>query len=137
MRSTGHAALPKTVDIRLPEKGTVDIRLPGIGTEDIRLPGKGTEDIRLPGKGTVDIRLPGKGTGDIRLPGKGTADIRLPGKGNSSSHGSRPVHQIIPMMKWIRTSRLSQKTVCIPPSSAICTRGSPRKAPPHASFILK
>ena len=36
-------------------------------------------------------------------------DIRLPGKGNSSSHGARPVHLIITMIKWIRTSRLSIK----------------------------
>ena len=34
-------------------------------------------------------------------------DIRLPGKGNSNSHGARPVHQIIWMIKQIRTSRLS------------------------------
>ena len=26
-------------------------------------------------------------------------DIRLPGKGNSNSHGARPVHQIISMIK--------------------------------------
>ena len=32
-----------------------------------------------------------------------------PGKRNSNSHGVRPVHQIIPMMKWIRTSRLSRQ----------------------------
>jgi len=36
-------------------------------------------------------------------------DIRLPGKGNSTSHGARPVHQIISMKQWIRTSRLSIK----------------------------
>ena len=36
-------------------------------------------------------------------------DIRPPGKGNSNSHGTRPVHQIIWMIKWIRTSRLSIK----------------------------
>jgi len=36
-------------------------------------------------------------------------DIRLPGKGNSKSHGARPVHLIITMIKWIRTSRLSMK----------------------------
>ena len=36
-------------------------------------------------------------------------DIRLPGKGNPSSHGARPVHQIISMMKWTRTSRLPTK----------------------------
>jgi len=27
-------------------------------------------------------------------------DVRLPGKGNSNSHGARPVHLIIPMIKW-------------------------------------
>ena len=31
------------------------------------------------------------------------------GKGNSNSHGARPVHLIITMIKWIRTSRLSIK----------------------------
>jgi len=36
-------------------------------------------------------------------------DTRLPGKGNSNSHGARPVHLIITMIKWIRTSRLSMK----------------------------
>jgi len=37
-------------------------------------------------------------------------DVRLPGKGNSNSHGARPVHLIITMIKWVRTSRLSIKT---------------------------
>ena len=36
-------------------------------------------------------------------------DIRLPGKGNLNSHGAKPVHLIITMMKWIRTSSLSIK----------------------------
>ena len=36
-------------------------------------------------------------------------DVRLPGKGNSNSHGARPIHLIIAMIKWIRTSRLSIK----------------------------
>ena len=36
-------------------------------------------------------------------------DVRLPEKGNSNSHGARPVHYIISMIKWIRTSRLSVK----------------------------
>jgi len=36
-------------------------------------------------------------------------DIRLPGKRNSNSHGAWPVHLIITMIKWIRTSRLSIK----------------------------
>ena len=36
-------------------------------------------------------------------------DERLPRKGNSNSHGSRPVHLIITMIKWILTSRLSMK----------------------------
>ena len=37
------------------------------------------------------------------------ADVRLPAKGNSNSHGARPVHLMITMIKWIRTSRLSTK----------------------------
>ena len=36
-------------------------------------------------------------------------DARLPAKWNSNSHGARPVHQIITMIKWIRTSKLSAK----------------------------
>ena len=36
-------------------------------------------------------------------------DVRLPGKGNPNSLGARPVHLIITMIKWIRTSRLSIK----------------------------
>ena len=39
----------------------------------------------------------------------GKIEIRLPGKVNSKSHGTRPVHLIISMIKWIRTSRLSIK----------------------------
>ena len=35
--------------------------------------------------------------------------VRLPGKGNLKSHGARPVYQIITMIKWIRSSRLSIK----------------------------
>jgi len=36
-------------------------------------------------------------------------NVRLPGQGDSNSHGARPVHLIITMIKWIRTSRLSIK----------------------------
>ena len=36
-------------------------------------------------------------------------DVRLPGKGDSNSHGARPVHLVITIMKWIRTSRLAKK----------------------------
>ena len=36
-------------------------------------------------------------------------DVRLPGKGNSNSHGARPVHLIITMIKRMRTSRSSIK----------------------------
>ena len=38
---------------------------------------------------------------------KRQVDVKLPGKGNPNSHGTKPVHLIIKMMKWIRTSRLS------------------------------
>jgi hypothetical protein len=44
------------------------------------------------------------------VPGSGRAprkvDVRLPEKENSRSHGARPVHLTITVMKWIRTSRL-------------------------------
>jgi hypothetical protein len=36
-------------------------------------------------------------------------DVRLPGKGNLNFHNARPVHLIIIMKEWIRTSRLSIK----------------------------
>ena len=39
----------------------------------------------------------------------GKVYVRLPGKGNSNPHGARIVHQIISMIEWIRTSRLSIK----------------------------
>jgi len=38
-----------------------------------------------------------------------TVDVRQPGKGDSNSHGARPVHQIISIIKRIRTRRLSIK----------------------------
>ena len=46
---------------------------------------------------------------NVRQPHLVQADVRLPGKGNSNSHGTRPVHLIIKMIQWIRTSRLSIK----------------------------
>jgi hypothetical protein len=36
-------------------------------------------------------------------------DVRLPGKGNLNSHGARPVHLIVTMIKWILTRRLAIK----------------------------
>jgi len=35
----------------------------------------------------------------LGLPAARKVGVRLPGKGNSNSHGARPVHQIITMMK--------------------------------------
>ena len=35
--------------------------------------------------------------------------MRLPGKESSNSHGARPIHQIISILKWIHTSSLSLK----------------------------
>jgi len=35
-------------------------------------------------------------------------DVRLPGKGNSNSHGARPVHLIITMIKWVRKDAMAQ-----------------------------
>ena len=47
--------------------------------------------------------------GSWRMVGGEKVDVRLPGKRNSNSHGARPVHLIITMIKLIRTSRLSIK----------------------------
>ena len=44
-------------------------------------------------------------------------DVRLPGKGNSNFNGARPVHLIITMIKWTRTSRLSIKNSLSRPST--------------------
>jgi len=43
-------------------------------------------------------------------------------KGSSNSHGARPVHLIITMMKWIRTSRLSMKNSLSHVMHADCAR---------------
>jgi len=49
-------------------------------------------------------------------------DVRLPGKGNSNSYGARPVHLIITMIKWIRTSRLLIQN-SLPEYTTISSRG--------------
>ena len=41
-------------------------------------------------------------------------DLGLPGKGNSNCHGARPVHLIITMIKWIRTSKEVSGRSCSP-----------------------
>ena len=55
---------------------------------------------RVQGSG---FRAQGSGS---RVQGSG---FRVAFKGNSNAHGARPVHQIISMINWIRTSRLSIK----------------------------
>ena len=57
---------------------------------------------------TPEKGKPGK-AGKVHPSPARKVDVRLPGKGNSNSHGARPVHLIITMIKWIRTSRLSIK----------------------------
>jgi len=67
---------------------------------------------------------------DVLRPRK--LDIGLPGKGNSSSHGARPVHRIISLIEWIRTSRLSIKNAL---PLGIEERGEEaRRAPPDQAF---
>ena len=56
--------------------------------------------------------------------------VRLPGKGNPNSHGTRPVHQIITMIKWIRTSSLSIKNALS--SGCGCAGGG---GPPRGRLI--
>ena len=47
------------------------------------------------------------------------------GKGDSNSHGARPVHLIITMIKWIRTNRLSIKNSLYPTGGSISSDTSP------------
>ena len=54
-------------------------------------------------------------------------DVRLPGKGSSNSHGARPVHLIITMIKRIRTSRLSIKNSLSPPVKHILPAAAERE----------
>jgi len=60
-------------------------------------------------------------------------DVRLPEKGNSNSHGARPVHLIVTMIKWIRTSRLS-----IQNSLSVCKQvfGTGTGEAGHAAILL-
>ena len=72
---------------------------------------KGEDAGALP-QGTLALCLPGSlpnYSQVVMLVVARKVDVRLPGKGNSTSHGARPVHLIITMIKWIRTSRLSIK----------------------------
>ena len=59
-------------------------------------------------------------------------DVRLPGKRNSNSHGARPVHLSITMIKWIRTSRFSIKNSLSTPLTTLKphreARASPRES---------
>jgi len=61
-----------------------------------------------------DPHPPDIGGGCVTVSGTCKVDVRLPGKGNSNSHGARPVHQIISMIKWIRTRKLSIKNSLFP-----------------------
>ena len=51
----------------------------------------------------------------------GKVDTRLPEKRKSKSRGARPVHKIISIIRWIRTSRLSIK------NSLVEAWGTPRE----------
>ena len=63
----------------------------------------------------------------VRVPKK--VDIRLLGQGNSNSHGARLVHQIISMIKWIRTRRFSiKRSLSLDPHPMSCY------APPSVKF---
>ena len=59
--------------------------------------------------GTEDTLDCAGGAAPVQVSSTRKVDARLPGKGNSTSHGARPVHLVITMMKWIRTGRLSMK----------------------------
>jgi len=63
-------------------------------------------------------------------------DVRLPEKGNSNSHGARPVHLIITMIKWIRTSRLSIKnSLSLSAERTETSRGAGAQPPVSLAFV--
>jgi len=78
---------------------------------------------------------PARGTGGCPARRKSTrkVDVRLPGKGNSNSHGARPVHLIITMIKWIQTSRLSIQNSL----SALLGQVHVLLHTPHATIVQK
>ena len=84
----------------MPKPQTRQVVMPGFGVSGFALlPGRKKESA----DGITSCLLWGLGVGARQV------DVRLPGKGDSNSHGARPVHLIITMIKWIRTSRLSIK----------------------------
>ena len=69
-----------------------------------------SEPFRVPGSETWGVELRGTGEATLHLdilPRQ--VDARQPGKGKANSYGARPVHLIVTMMKWTRTSRMSIK----------------------------
>ena len=56
-------------------------------------------------------------TGAIAPTASRKVDVRLPEIGNSNSHAARPVHHLITMITWIRTSRLSIKKFSLHPEA--------------------
>jgi len=68
-------------------------------------------------------------------------DVRLPGKENSNSYGARPVHRIITMTKWIRTSRLSIKiSLSLTPDRCtlkqMASKELPTNTPPQSGGLV-
>ena len=61
--------------------------------------------------------------GLIGCTGRRKVDARLPGKEISNSHGAKPVHLTITMIKWIWTSRLSIKNSLSLPARGAAPRG--------------
>ena len=57
-------------------------------------------ELLTPWQGFFDIK---RQAGDLGVEGEEEANVGL--KGNSNSHGARPVHLVITMIKWFRTSR--------------------------------
>ena len=114
----------------------LEVRRQGFGFRvsgsGFRVAGLGFRGFRLQVSGFGVTRKPRCRRGSCSLsiaeePAIGKVDIRLPGKENSNSHGARPVHQIISIILWFRTSRLPIKnslSLPIAGEPAIGMRGS-------------
>jgi len=65
-----------------------------------------TEPATVVSSGEVPARLPGKGNSARVVEGVGPRPHSHGAQGTRGSRHARPVHVIITMIKWIRTSRL-------------------------------
>ena len=86
--------------------------------------------------GALDVRKCGLVVAGM-VPGR-KVDMRLHGKGDSDFHGARLVHQIMSMIRWIRTRRFSIKKslACARQGTHLATNSAPARCPARLTEFL-